>query len=533
MKKMKKVMALLLSLVMVLAMSIATFATETTSGFTITAPDNGHTYEVYQIFKGTLELVNGQNILKNLKWGKNGKNVTEDSKVDSKILAELEAVTGDDTAKLEVITKYVDLTATNKFGEVTSAASLTNVPAGYYLIKDVDGVFANANDSYTKYIVEVVDNVAISPKSDKPTVEKKVKENVKYNVDGGYGTQYNDTADYSIGDEVPFRLIGKVPNTAQYKTYKYTFHDTLSKSFNAPTEASVSVYVASDKAGSDKLPVTEGFKTTVTTAENGTTTITVSTEDLKKIKYKKGAEETTVNEGQFILVEYTAVLNANAYIKDDGEPVEGGNKIGNINEVYLTYSNNPNQGGEGEEGKTPEDKVIVFTYELNAEKIDGKTKNKLAGVIFKLYKLENDAKVWANVTKGKLSGWTDTEADATALTSDAKGKFSVAGLDDGTYYLKEVQGLPGYNSIPDIKVTISAETNNGHGGNGAVTELGVITLKVDDSAIKGDTVTIENNKGSNLPSTGGMGTTIFYVVGSILVLGAAILLITKKRMSAR
>ena len=222
MKKMKKVMALLLSLVMVLAMSIATFATGATSGFTITAPDNGHTYEVYQIFKGTLEIVNGQNILKNLKWGKNGKSVTEDvtedSEVNSTILAELEAVTGDDTAKLAVITKYVDLTATNKFGVVTSAASLTNVPAGYYLIKDVDGAFANANDSYTKYIVEVVDNVTISPKSDKPTVEKKVKENVKYNVDGGYGTQYNDTADYSIGDAVPFRLIGKVPNTAQYKT---------------------------------------------------------------------------------------------------------------------------------------------------------------------------------------------------------------------------------------------------------------------------------------------------------------------------
>ncbi len=531
MKKMKKVMALLLSLVMVLAMSIATFATETTSGFTITAPDNGHTYEVYQIFKGTLELVNGQNILKNLKWGRNGKGGTEDSEVNSTILAELEAVTGDDTAKLAVITKYVNLTATNKFGVVTFAAPLENVPAGYYLIKDVDGAFANADDSYTKYIVEVVDNVTISPKSDKPTVEKKVKENVKYNVDGGYGTQYNDTADYSIGDGVPFRLIGKVPNTAQYKTYKYTFHDTLSKSFDAPTEASVSVYVASNKAGSDKLPVTKGFTTTVTTAENGTTTITVSTEDLKKIEYKKSADETTVgvNEGQFILVEYTAVLNENAYIESDCD--KDGN--GNINEVYLSYSNNPNQGGEGEEGKTPEDKVIVFTYKLNAEKVDGKTQEKLAGVSFKLYKLENAGKVWAIVTNGKLSCWTNTEADATALTSDAKGKFSVAGLDDGTYYLKEVQGLPGYNSIPDIKVTISAETNNGHGGNGAVTELGVITLKVDDSAIKGDTVTIENNKGSNLPSTGGMGTTIFYVVGSILVLGAAILLITKKRMSAR
>ena len=155
----------------------------------------------------------------------------------------------------------------------------------------------------------------------------------------------------------------------------------------------------------------------------------------------------------------------------------------------------------------------------------------MSGVTFKLYRLENDAKVWAKVNNGKLSGWTDDEKQANELTSDSEGKFSVAGLDDGQYFIKEVKALPGYNTIDDTEVTISANTSNGQGGNGDVNEL--IEVNLVSGGKTGTVVTITNNKGSNLPSTGGMGTTIFYVVGSILVLGAAILLITKKRMSAR
>ena len=541
MKKMKKVMALLLSLVMVLAMSVVAFAEEAgssaaaTSGtYTITAPNNGHTYEVYQIFKGALNNVDGQQILSDLKWGISGTG-TEGAVVEADVLQDIEGVIGDDTAKLAVITKYIKkdsttgkILTTAKFGEVTFATPLQNVPAGYYLIKDVDGAFKDQYDSYTKYIVEIVDNVEISPKADKPSVEKKVKENKKYTGEGTdetYGSQYNDTADYSIGDAVPFKLIGTVPDMSQYKTYKYTFHDTLSKAFNAPTVADVKVYVADNKAGNGKIEVTSGFITTV-----DANTITVSTTDLKKIEYNKGSEKAVgVSVGQYIIVEYTAVLNANARIEK--ETFE--DRTGNINKVYLTYSNNPNQSGDGEseEGKTPEDKVIVFTYKLSAEKIDGKTNAKLSGVTFKLYRLENDAKIWAKVTNGKLSAWTDDEKQATGLTSDAEGKFSVAGLDDGQYFIKEVKALPGYNTIDDTEVTISANTSNSQGGNGDVTELAEINLV--SGGKTGTVVTITNNKGSNLPSTGGMGTTIFYVVGSILVLGAAILLITKKRMSAR
>ena len=112
-------------------------------------------------------------------------------------------------------------------------------------------------------------------------------------------------------------------------------------------------------------------------------------------------------------------------------------------------------------------------------------------------------------------------------------------MDDGTYYIHEIKPLAGYNSIADVEIVITADTSNGQSGNGAVSELVRIDVTADSVEGTGNaaagtaTVTIANNKGSNLPSTGGMGTTIFYVVGSILVLGAAILLITKKRMSAR
>ena len=164
---------------------------------------------------------------------------------------------------------------------------------------------------------------------------------------------------------------------------------------------------------------------------------------------------------------------------------------------------------------------------------------KLAGVTFNLYKYENNnVKKYAQVVNGKLAGWTD-EANATELKTDSEGLIKVAGLDDGTYYIHEIKPLAGYNSIADVEIVITADTSNGQSGNGAVSELVRIDVTADSVEGTGNaaagtaTVTIANNKGSNLPSTGGMGTTIFYVVGSILVLGAAVLLITKKRMSAR
>lgn len=517
-KAMKKLMAALLAVAMVCAMAIPAFADGSAPAgttYTITAPDNGHTYEIYQIFTGTptVDAATHQTILSDIKWGENAASAykTGDA-VPADILNSLTATSGE-THILTEVKKYVNLNSTPAF--TATHGTPATVPAGYYLIKDIDD--ANVT-SYTLYIVEVVDkNIEITPKTDVPSVEKKVKENTKYQTDATYGTGYNDTADYHIGDSVPFKLIGLIPDMNHYQQYKYIFHDTLSKAFDAPSEADIKVYLSNSKGSLDH-DITASSTISVTPGSNNTTIITVSFTDLKQIS---GASK-----GNYIVVSYSAKLNANASI-GQAEP-------GNTNEVYLEYSNNPNNDGTG---TTPEDKVIVFTYELDVNKVDGNNVDKkLPGAKFKL---QNSSKTqYAKVdSNNKFVEWTD-ETNATELVSDENGLFKVIGLDDGTYYLKETVAPSGYNTLADpIKLVISANTNNGQNGFGKTTELTTIDVTVDNGSAKGGTVatgtvsiTVENNRGTTLPGTGGIGTTIFYVVGGGLMVAAAILLVTKKRM---
>lgn len=513
MKRVKRVLALLAAFALVLAMAVPAFADEVTCS--ITAPKNGHDYEVYQIFTGTLSENNGTKVLSDIKWGKNGTNgdtaVTEGDSVPETVLNDITRVaTKPDSEKLAVIEKYVNLKG-EKFTTVNSGTT-ENVPAGYYLIKDADNSYNDKHDAYTQFIVEVAGKVIFQPKTDYPTVEKKVKENSKETgTTGDYGERYNDVADYSIGDAVPFKLIGSVPDMSQYSTsYKYTFHDTLANSLKAPDKADVKVYMSSNKAGSGKQDITSNFTVTVSGQE-----ITVHTEDLKAID--------GISAGKYILVEYSAVLNSNAAINNDN--VADTDK-GNINKVYLTYSNNPRN--ESEAGKTPEDTVIVFTYKIEATKVDGETSKELQGVTFRIYKMSGDDKLYAQVAEGKLKDWITTADDNCVLTSGKDGKFSLAGLDDGTYFIEEINPLPGYNSIDPVEIQVNGKTNNGQDGNGATSELTSVTFTVGGKTE--NAITIVNNAGTTLPSTGGMGTTVFYVVGGGLMAVAVVLLVTKKRM---
>lgn len=506
-------LALLAAFALVLAMAVPAFADKATCS--ITAPNNGHTYEVYQIFTGTLSEDNGTKVLSDIKWGKNGINkdtaVTVGESVPETVLKEItDVATKSDSEKLAVIEKYVDLTASKTFTTVNSG-STQNVPAGYYLIKDTDNSYDNQHDAYTQFIAEVAGNVSFQPKTDYPTVEKKVQENSKTNdTTGDYGEKYNDVADYSIGDAVPFKLIGSIPDMSQYSTYKYTFHDTLAKSLKAPAGTDVKVYMSSNKAGSDKQDITSNFTVTVSGQE-----ITVHTNNLKTI--------TDISANKYILVEYSAVLNSNAAINKENVT---GTDNGNINKVYLTYSNNPRN--ESEAGRTPEDTVIVFTYKIEATKVDGETKKGLEGVTFRIYKMIGDENWYAQVEDGKLNGWVKTANNNCVLTSGKDGKFSLAGLDDGTYFIEEITPLPGYNSIDPVEIQVNGNTNNGQSGNGATSELTSVTFTVGETTE--NAITIVNNAGTTLPSTGGMGTTVFYVVGGGLMAVAVVLLVTKKRM---
>lgn len=531
MKKLKRLVALALSVVMVLAMSVMAFAdeptepTESTYTITIKGAVSGHTYEAYQIFSGALS--GGK--LTNIKWG-NG--VNEFSYNEKNAAKDIASVLKDNNVK--DFAKVAGANLTTITSGTYSEGKITGLSAGYYLVKDKDGS-VTGQDTYTDYILKVAGNVEVSPKTSVPTVEKKVKENVKSTNDDGKETdtriptykvpaKYNDVADYNIGDDVPFQLIGTMPsNIDSYDHYYYEFDDTLSKGLKYNGDAVV-------KINDTIVPAS------ITT--DGTSLKVV----LMDVKALAGVE---VKKDSFITVDYTAKLNSAAKI---GLP-------GNKNEVELVFSNNPNNSGDGktkpgDTGKTPKDTVIVFTYELDTEKVDGTNNDKKlknAEFILSREKTETNTETnseYAVVSDGKLVRWKDNKDNATKLVTDKDGLIKVAGLDDGTYYLEETKAPEGYNKLTGlVEVVITAATANSQAWTSddpkdALINLGVKTKNpgakdyvdgiVDNNKDIGK-IKIANNIGSTLPSTGGIGTTIFYVVGAILMVGAAVLLITKRR----
>lgn len=587
MKKARKLTAVLLSLVLLLALVVPASAAENYS-ITIHNDKTGHTYEAYQIFAGTVSsdaATDGETegpMLGDITWGTgvNGDALLEALKAADEekygactTAADVAKALGTENATAADAAAFADIAAQHLTATVAGTATAPNdggnyiiegLPAGYYLVKDS----LQEDDNQTgqvlsDYIVQVLGNVTMDPKdSDIPTVLKKVydEEFAQGDQTHTYGLGYNDVADWDIGDNVPFKLIASVPDAAEieaYDTYTYTFHDTLDAGLTLlqkddADQTTFEIYFVDDLTID---PRDQGFRyldaEEYTPVVNGNS-FTITIDDLKtlQITTAEGDQHPATNYN-YIVIFYDAVLNENAEI---GLP-------GNENSAYLEFSNNPN--GEGT-GRTEEDTVIVFTYELDGTKVDGADVNtKLADAQFVLL---NGAKSEAAVVvDGKVTEWIKfgTQADGTKLeipttyegwttlaqqhnglilTSDENGLFNIAGLDDGTYFLREIQAPNGYNLLEDdVKLVITADTANGQDWNSGIATdaLRGLTIAVNDGELQpGNTdtgvvnVTVENNRGATLPETGGMGTTLFYIIGGLLVVGAGILLVVRIRMKA-
>lgn len=508
MKTAKKLFVVLLALVMVLAMAVPAFADEggtTKTSITITPKDNGtHTFTAYQIFKGELS---NSGVLSNVEWGAdiNGDALIAALKADTKYGDYFKGCTTA-ASVAEALDKMIKA---ENVGEAGATAALTaaletenvitgngqnlnkgddgkytisNIDVGYYVVKDaITGVGAKASDM----ILQVVGEVVVDAKAEIPQVTKEAE---------------GDS--YGIGDEITYTLTATVPDfeTGTTEEYKLEFTDTMD-----PTLDLVYTYQANESLPTggitvkmDETDVTGSFKIGYDTTDH---ILTIKCADISKI--------TGVSAGSVFTVTYKAKINSTY----DGGAVT--NRVSLVTKDYTTTDISEN----------------VFPIKLQIEKVNGAdTTEKLPGAEFVL---QNEDGKYLQVSNGKVNGWVDDQADATTLVTGDDGLINVAGLAAGTYTLTETKAPDKYNKLTDPVTLEIAATVNKTGD-----ALDTLTISVGGATAVSSTdketvvATIENNQGAQLPSTGGIGTTLFYVLGGLLVAGAAILLVTRRRMRA-
>ena len=592
MKLTKRILAMALALMMVLSLSVSAFASEGHNHKIIIKNSNeGYTYTAYQIFSGNL---GSDGVLSNIQWGEgvNG----------AALLAELQGISAyssctnakEVAAKLAgysvmddpnaiafagIVKKHVKTTegVNSTWNSGAKQYEIGGLEDGYYFVENTV-IPSGANTTYSRYILEVVRDVTVSHKGDFPKVEKHI-------IEADLKLKANQA---SIGEDELYEITGTLPsNIAEYDTYYYAFHDSLSKGLTYKPETL--------KVTVNGVDVTKYFykEASAYDAVNGTN-IYVGIQDLLALELIEDVDPATdgnqtvgdITANTKVVVTYAATVNENAVIAGEGNP----------NEVYLEYSNDPNNDGEGATlppppgpgeptpstptGETPEDQVKTFVTELTIQKKDG-AGNILTGAEFTL---TGDAVIINVVTRGVYEKVTDgtgthwllkdgtytTEApvfvDDPATTSvdektsqhyadyytesncdadfklvtktetiekvnptdvkgyvNAEGKLTFTGLGAGTYTLTETKTPDGYNTISPIVFTVSFDYNT-HKFSSNNPMIWVET----DNTLQGEII---NTAGTVLPSTGGMGTTLFYIFGGLLFVGAAVLLVTKKRMA--
>lgn len=548
MKRIKKLASLLLAMVMVLAMTVTAFAAEGDYVLTINTV-KGHTYKIYQLATGDVSS-DGQK-LSNIALGENAKS---DTTVEAIVALEGKSGAELGTAAEALVDTTGTPVATIDGGENGGAQTAT-LAGGYYVIIDTytdpDAVDPeDGTDSLSRTMVTLIQDTTMTPKDTTIAPDKKIIDE----------DQELDTNEVSIGDVVTYKLSGLVPDMQDFTTFKYVFVDTMSKGLT-PTE---NIYVGAKLNGFVGTKAAEFEVTGLSTDGEGVTTIRIAL--LNAISYAG-------DKGAVVQVQITATLNEEAVVTPGTNP--NNVKIDYSNDSNAEYDGNPDFGSDEPKGTTPEVTVQTYTTQLTITKVDGDG-NVLTGAKFKLKSTDNvsvgyvtgkeyveDANgTWYQLVDGAYTqtapaadgsnankyASTDVKyvlkdvnketytgkAISTEAFVDENGKVVFTGLGKGHYTLSEVVTPDGYNSIDgDIEFDITWTKDGGFAVE-KVTEGYTITVTGSDNGFGTVLETkIENLSGALLPSTGGIGTTIFYVVGGILVIGAGILLVTKKRMSAR
>lgn len=576
MKRMKKLASLLLAMVMVLSMTVAAFAEEGTKPYNITVNAQsdrvslaGNTYNAYKLFNVTYDGNNAYaytvaDEFKDYSYdGKSGKDLVDYVQT----LTEASSI----NAFAEDIFKFISDPNRNidPSGSVTVPEDNTVVneviigldEMGYYLVsgtvtasKEGEGEEAKVERVIAACSLDTVTgtNKDITIKADAPTLEKKIIES----------DQPVDANNASVGDNVTYQIKSVVPNMTGYEKYYFIVHDTLSKGLTY-NEDSIAV-----KIGTTELDKDSGYTATSEKDEaTGETKIKIVFKDFINHNNKIGQE---------VIITYTATINHDAVIGNSG----------NVNTASLEYSNNPNvtpkgenEPDEGEDnvtGETPEDKVVTYITQVDLTKVIQGSHTPLAGAEFTIQgTAANQVKITGehfvenpNGTYFKLTDGSYTETEpvtnteykyvkendeyvkAEKVTEDrwetigsegvsqngivgTDGKLSFIGLGAGEYYITEVKAPEGYNKLENpIKLVISW-----NGAQEIVTgeEKATWTYSIND----GENATadenghiqyeVENRAGSLLPSTGGIGTTIFYAAGIILMAGAVFFVVRRKK----